>query len=213
MHLRMGRRHVRLCTRTPGAESFAVVIRPVLDRLTEKELLRVAAEEAREEAYDEAVRCDYYLDNAVRSTFEDIRQHDRDHLTRMGDLIFPDRGYSYIIRMTFSDKLQEVNKIIEKITALGETHPLNGLIAGLHGKMKDVADAFAAYEAAGSKLSGIQASEEIERLEVRRQYEHNWLDARKQYGASIAQSIFPKIRGKTPAAKPTSNEEPTPDKE
>jgi rubrerythrin len=199
LHLRMGRRHERLCGRVPGAELFATAIRPTLERLKTKETERVAADEAREEAYDEVVLCDILLDNAVRNVFERVRQHDRDHLTQTLDLLFPGREYSSIINTPMSEEPQEVYKLTEKLAGLDEGHPLKELIAPLHERMGASVQAWTAYQQAITRVNGIQAAEEHERLAVRLQYEHNWLDARKQYGASVANRIFPKINSKAHA--------------
>lgn len=207
MHLRMGRRHVRLCLRVPGAEPFAAAIRPPLEQLAERERDRKAAAEAREEAYDVVILCDTYLDNAVRTTFERTRQFDRDHHTRFLDLLFPARGYSNIVYMPLSKEPQEVNKLLEKMEGIEDGHELKQLTAPLREKMEASTAAWAAYQQTITLLNAIQAREEHERLAVRQQYEHNWLDARKQYGVSMADSIFPKISGKT-SAPPQDPEEP-----
>ncbi|MDR1156110.1 MAG: hypothetical protein LBL04_15970, partial [Bacteroidales bacterium] len=47
-HLRMGRRHARLCDRVSGTKKFAAAIQPSLDRLKEQEKIRKTAVEAKE---------------------------------------------------------------------------------------------------------------------------------------------------------------------
>ncbi|MDR1895362.1 MAG: hypothetical protein LBR10_01050 [Prevotellaceae bacterium] len=45
--------------------------------------------------------------------------------------------------------------------------------------------------------NAIAAAEEVIKLEVRQQYEYNWLDASRTYGANVANSLFPKVSGKS----------------
>jgi hypothetical protein len=137
------------------------------------------------------------LDNAVRTTFERTRQYDRDNMTRVLDLLFPARGFSDLVRQPLSKEPQEVNKLAVKLEGLGDGYELRPQAVILRERTGASTAAWNVYQQAVNHLKELQASKELARLAVRQQYEHNWLDARKEFGATIADSIFPKIAGKT----------------
>lgn len=193
MHLKMARRHIRLCGQVKGAGKFAEQILPVWKNLKESEKKKESASEIRDDAYDDVVLKDIELDNMVRTVFERTRQYDRDNTTRYLDLLFPARGFSDIIRMHMSKEPQEVGKLLLKIEKLEDGHGLRELIEPLKTKIENAKAAWAAYEQKIDSLKEMQIDEEMAKLAVRRQYEHNWLDARKEYGVNMADSIFPKI--------------------
>ncbi len=208
-HLRMGRRHGRLCERVNGTKKFATAIQPNLTKLKEQKKTRETAVEAKEDAYDDVILCDINLDNAIRTTFERIRQWDRDHNGRMLDMVFPNRTFSDITRLPLSKEPTEAAKIPKKLETLEDGHELRQLVAPLRQCIEASKAAWDAYQKAGELLKDLQTDEELAKLAVRRQYEHNYLDARKEFGAAVADSIFPKVSRKSVA----SDEEPQIDDE
>ncbi len=54
--------------------------------------------------------------------------------------------------------------------------------------------ATAAYEASGQRMKHGRAKEEIAKATLRQQYETNYLDARKQFGKTRAERLFPKLK-------------------
>jgi hypothetical protein len=206
LHLRLGRRHVRLCGRFTGAETFASAIQVKLDRLSEKEREVKAATEARENAYDDVILCDTQLDDAVRTFFEHTRQYDREHRSRLSETLFPDRGYSELVYMPLSEEPQAVRQILVKLEGTAAGEELKSLAPALRQKADASSAAWDAYQQAIRHYGETKASEELLKLEVRQQYEHNWLDARKTFGAAAANSLFPKAGGKT-SASPAEEEE------
>lgn len=208
MHLRMAKRHVRLCGRLAQTKQYAATMQEVLKQLEEKEKERKTASDDREYAYDDVILCDTDLDNAVRTVFEKTRQYDRDHLSRTLDLLFPARGFSDLVRMPLSKEPQEVSKLVVKLNQLEDDHDLKPLAVTLQEKTDASITAWNTYQKAITRLKEIQAAEELDKLAVRRQYEHNWLEARKEFGVSVADSIFPKVSGK--AAIPSQEDEEPP---
>jgi hypothetical protein len=199
MHLRLGRRHVRLCGRVTGAEQFAAAIQPKLDKLAAREQERKAETENRENAYDDVVLHDTQLDDAIRTVFERIRQYDREHTTRTLDLLFPGRAYSDLIRKPLSEEPHAVNKIIVKLEGVDTGAEFKELAALLRQKTEASINSWNVYQQTVARYNEITAAEEVIKLEVRQQYEYNWLDARRAYGANVANSLFPKV-SKNPAA-------------
>ncbi len=120
----------------------------------------------------------------------------------------PARGFSDLVRMPLSKEPQEVNKIIVKINQLEDGHELKPLAEFLQEKTDASIAAWNTYQQTIKRLNDIQAAEELAKLAVRRQYEHNWLDARKEFGVSVADSIFPKISGKSATPPQQDDEEP-----
>lgn len=200
-HLRMGRRHARLCERVNGTKKFAAAIQPALDKLREQEKIRKTAVEAKEDAYDDVIFCDVHLDNAIRTAFERIRQWDRDNNGRILDMVFPSRTYSDIIRMPLSKEPVEAAKLPKKIETLEEGHELRQLAVSLRQCIEASKAAWNVYQQSTEQLKDLQTDEELARAAVRQRYEHNYLDARKEYGVTVADSIFPKISRK-PVASP-----------
>jgi hypothetical protein len=196
-HLRFGRRHIRLCGQISGAGQFAAAIQPKLDSLAAKVRERTAATEQRENAYDEVVFQDTQLDNAVRTVFERVKQYDREHTTRTLDLLFPGRVYSDLVRMPLSEEPHAVNKIIVKIEGMNAGAEFQELADLLKQKTEVSIAAWNAYQQTVVDYNAIAAAEEVVKLEVRQQYEYNWLDARRAYGANVANSLFPKVTSKT----------------
>jgi hypothetical protein len=192
-YLRMGRRHARLCGRINGTVKYAGMIQPVLDALREKEKERIEATALREDAYDDVVLCDAELDDAVRTTFERIRQYDRENKTSFINLFFPSHGFHEIVTLSYSKEPQEVKSIVIKLDGLEDGHELKGLSTVLLQKVEASFAAWDTYGKAISRLKELRAAEELSKLAVRQQYEHNWLDARKEVGLAIADSIFPKV--------------------
>ncbi len=208
MHLRMAKRHARLCGRVSQTKKYAAALQGALKKLEEKEKERKDASDEREYAYDDVILCDTELDNAVRTTFERAQQYDRDHLSRVRDLLFPTHGFSTIVYMPLSKEPQEVSKIVIKINQLEDGHELKPLAATLQEKADASTAAWNTYQQAINRLKDIQAFEELAKLAVRRQYEHNWLDARKEFGVSVADSLFPKVSNKPPMPPQQDDEEP-----
>lgn len=208
LHLRMAKRHIRLCGRLAQTKKFAAALREAITQLEEKEKGRKAASDEREYAYDDVILCDTDLDNAVRTTFERTRQYDRDRLTRMLDLLFPARGFSDLVRMPLSKEPQEVNKLVVKLGQLEDGNELKPLAGFLQEKVNASIAAWDAYQQTITRLKEVQASEELSKLALRRQYEHNWLEARKEFGVSVADSLFPKVSVKTAGPQQQDDEEP-----
>jgi hypothetical protein len=209
-YLRTGRRHVRLCGRVNGTGKYAAMIQPVLDALAEKEKERMIATCLSEDAYDDVVLCDADLDNAVRTTFEKIKQYDREHTTAFIKLFFPANGFSKIVKMPFSKEAQEVKNIVIKLDGLEDGHELKSLSGYLLQKVEASFEAWDNYGKSLLRIKELRATEEISKLAVRQQYERNWLDARKEFGLAVANSLFPKMDKR--AAKNDENNNLSPEK-
>lgn len=197
VHLKMGRRHIRLCGRKSGTGKWTTAMQVALDKLKEKEREKNIVADARDDAYDDVRLCDVELDNAVRTAYERARQYDRENMARTLDILFPSRGFSTIVNMPLSKEPAEVNKLILKLESLEENHPLRDLVNPLKNKVEASGNAWENYQKAIFNLQEMLVSEELAKMAVRQQYEYNWLDARKEFGATVAETLFPKVSAKS----------------
>jgi hypothetical protein len=199
--LRLGRRHARLCKKTPGAEKFAEAIQPKLDRLAEKEEEKKKILVRREDAYDDVVFCDSLLDDVVRTVFERSQQYDREHLTRVTDVLFPKQGYSEIVYKSLQEEPQAVSAFIVKLEGVEAGDELKQYAVLLGEKAQASTEAWNVYEQVNARYRQVQAEEELLKLELQQQYETNWLDARRLYGRIKADHLFPKVRARSISEK------------
>ncbi len=195
-HIRMARRHIRLSERVQGTKKYATGMSLALDKLKEQKKAREAAVEAKEDAHDDLILCDTNLDNGIRTVFERTRQWDRDNMGRVLDMLFPNHTYSDLVRMPMSKEPEEANKLLIKLESLDDGHELRQLIEPLRQRIEASKAAWKALQGVTEQLKKLQATEELAKMAARQQYEHNYLDARKEFGAMIADSIFPKISRK-----------------
>jgi hypothetical protein len=93
--------------------------------------------------------------------------------------------------MSYAKEPGEAERIVATIDTLGNSHPLYPLAAQLRTDIAGVNTAIEAYKKAVSELTVAEAGEEAAKAELRQQYEFNYLDARKELGAIIAERIFP----------------------
>jgi hypothetical protein len=193
MHLRMAKRHIRLCARMAATKKYIASMQQAMQHLAAQENERKTASEEREYAYDDIILCDDDINNAVRTVFEKVRQYDREHHTQSLRILFRDGRFSDLIRMPLPSKPQEVKKIAYKIELLEDCSTLKPLADLLNEKVSASTKALAAHQKALERQKRVQALEDLAKLNLRTQYEHNWLDARKQYGASMADRLFPKV--------------------
>jgi exonuclease VII small subunit len=193
LHKRMARRHIRLCGQVKGGASYSQVMQVKLDNIIQKEQALYAAEELRENTYDDLVLKDSSLDDTVRTVFERTRQYDRENREGVSVLLFPDLTFSNIVNISFSEESKKINSLIQKLETLDATHELRPLADLLQQKVDEVNTAIAARQQAADTVRKCQVDLELARNEVRVQYEMNYLDVRKSYGKQIAESLFPKV--------------------
>jgi hypothetical protein len=104
LHIRLTRRHIRLCGQVNGGAPYVQAIQPELDNLSQKLQALSAAEEISENSYDDLVLKDSYLDDAVRTLFERTRQYDRENRSGVSVRLFPDLTFSDIVNMPYSEE-------------------------------------------------------------------------------------------------------------
>ncbi len=191
-HINTARRHVRFCRQIKGGDKYATNIDPAYQELIHKKAVTVSEREKRQDTYDDLQRFDTALDNMVRTVFEKCVQFDREHITEIVlKKIFPDEKYSHIIRLPYRDEPTEVEKIAIRIESLGASHALYPLAAELREKVNQSRNAIDMYYEAIRQQKRAEAEQEIAAAQLRRIYEINYLEARKDLGKENAEQLFP----------------------
>jgi hypothetical protein len=205
-HLNLCHRHVRLCNLQKGAELLANNMKSAMQNLGSKQENTKQKQLAREEAYDDVILADVNLDNGVKTSFEKCKQFDRDNVgENILPRIFPDSKFTTITELNRYEEPAAVNLLAVRLENLGPNHPLLGLAQDLR---KQVAESLAAIE----KLRQAEAAEktasteeDLARVALRKQFELNYLEARKIFGKEQAERLFVKI-----SAPSTKNKKESP---
>lgn len=204
VHINQARRHERLAKRY-RQEAFATSIRGALDPLRAKADITAEKELERQGATDDIAAADADLDDAIRTLYNSTEIHERENPgSGVLSLLFPDGGFSAITDISVAQEPAAAEGLANRVTSLGAGHPLAPHAAKLQLLATAVRTALAAQTEAIRALKLAQAEEEIQQAALRRQYEVNYLDARKQLGRSLAERLFPSTRVTgEPAPEPT----------
>lgn len=95
-----------------------------------------------------------------------------------------------------------VEQLAVRIESLGEEHALNTVAADLRDKAEVSRAANTTYLEAIRSQKVAEADEEIAQANLRRQYELNYLEARKTLGRAIAERLFPSFSPAEAPAEP-----------
>ena len=192
--LNVVRRHQRLIKQVVNDNELIQKVQPDYDVLSEKVQNREEKEIIRENAYDDLVLADRNLDDSLRTVFEKCKQYDRENLSeRILIQIFPDETYGDLVKLPFAKEVDVINKIAIKLESLGTGHTLYPLRDLLKGKSQLCETAIQSVEDAIREIKLAEAEVEIAKNTLIRCYEANYLDARKKYGRSTADKLFPKV--------------------
>jgi hypothetical protein len=203
-HLNACWRHIRLSGRVQGADKYVVAIKPRFDSLEAARQVTVSKIRAREAAYDDLRMTDTDVDNMVRTAYARCEQFDRENTGRpVLPLVFPLQRYSDITKAPIMKEPDLVEELAIRMEKLGESHTLNGLSAILRQKVGEFRAAIEAFYAAIREQKTAEAEEEIAQEQLRRQYEINYLESRKDLGKATAETLFPDLGGtQTIASEP-----------
>ncbi len=202
-HLGATRRHQRLCRQLTGTGPLVDAIQLPYHELKHKYVATQKLEEQREDRYDDLLIADTLLDDQVRNVFRRCEEHDRTTPTAaVLPLIFPQEKFGPIVNMNMQQEPDAVANLALRLESLGNEHVLFPLAKELRTRITASRKAIAAYEASGQRMKQSRAEEQIAKATLRRQYEANYLDARKQFGKARAERLFPKLKA-SPRAIPT----------
>jgi len=197
VHINNSLRHSRRCKQTKGAVELANAIDPVITELETKSIETKNEKLLQDNAYDDLVFNSGGLDDRIRTISGLAKQYDRENPGRpVHKLLFPDGGYSAILRFSFSKKADAAEEIKERIKSLGEEHKLFAQITPLEESIAKVRTSLSALQQAKTNVRTAVANEEVAQANLRKQYEFNYLDAIKMFGKTFANRLFPQTVSK-----------------
>jgi len=204
LHLSLARRHERLARRYQQ-NVLAAAILAATNGLKTKHELAGDRELDRQSAYDGVLAADGDLDDGFRGLFNSAENYDRDNVgARTLALLFPEGGFGSIIDQPLAQEPSTAEAMATKVEGLEAGHPLAPHAAKLRTLAAGVREALTALDTAVRVQKSAEAEEELAQGVLRRQYEANYLDARKALGRTIAERLFPRARtaGEAPPAAP-----------
>ncbi len=194
-HLNATRRHQRLCRQLTGTGPLVDAIQLPYHELKNKHVATQKLEEQREDRYDDLLIADIQLDDQVRNVFRRCEEHDRaTPEAAVLPLIFPQGKFGPIINMNIQQEPDAVANVALRLESLGQEHVLFPLAKELRTRIAASRKAIAAYEASGQQVKQCRAEVDMAKATLRRQYETNYLEARKQFGKTRAERLFPKLK-------------------
>lgn len=204
-HMSAARRHLRLCKQVKNTQGLVKQITPAYHLVKEKDQAVQEQRETREDLYDDMLMADNQLDDSVRNLFRKCEEYDRNHPgDNMVNRIFPQGKFSHIVTMNREQEPAEVEKLAMRLENLGEKHPLFVFASELRQKAATSRKAIRAYQEHLQVLKVHETECEMACAALRRQYENNYLDARKQLGKTLAERLFPKLNAGGKADKTSS---------
>ena len=191
-HLGATRRHMRLCRQFNGTQFLVDQVQLPYNVLKEKHAATLRQQEQREDRYDDLLIADNQLDDQVRLVFRRCEEHDRATPTdAVMHRIFPEGKFGHIVNMNLQEEPDTVERLAMRLEDL--EHTLYSLAKELRTQVAASRKAIRAYEEMIKQVKMGEADEEIAQATLRRQYENNYLDARKQLGKMRAERLFPKF--------------------
>jgi len=188
------RRHLRLCKKILNGSFLAEQIQPEYTDLIEKENVVIQQNERVEDAYDDVSYADNLLDDAVRNLFGSCEEYDRSNPSQSVKIkVFPEERFGHIVRAPYNKEIEMVNDLIARINSLGEQHELYPHSAELAALAQGLRDSLVARTSTEQEHRNAQIEAEISKENLIRKYEVNYLDARKTFGKTGAERLFPDI--------------------
>jgi hypothetical protein len=191
-HLNQARRHERLARRY-RQETLATAVKTPGDALAAKQKITADLDLDRQAAYDDVFAADGDLDDGVRNLFDAAQIFERQNAgSGVGAALFPEGGFGDLIDEPLTQQPSSVEALAARVDSLGATHALAAHATTLRTLATGVRDALTAQEAAVRAAKTAEAEEELAQATLRRQYEANYLDARKALGKVRAERLFPR---------------------
>lgn len=202
-HLSASRRHLRLCRQFTGTQFLVDQIQLPYQDVKTKEEATLKKQEIREDRYDDLLIADNQLDDTVRTVFRRCEEHDRTTPAEaVLPLVFPEEKFSHIVNMNMQQEPDTVEMLAVRLENLGKEHALYPLAKELRDKVAASRKAIKAYDDSLKQVKLAENEEEMAKATLRRQYENNYLDARKQLGKTRAERLFPKLKAASRLTQP-----------
>lgn len=194
-YLETARRHMRTCSKTPGATPYAQRIEPIYNKLVIVQVKREEAQIEIQNGYDDIDLADTLLDDTVRDLYDLTTIADRRNAgLPLLPKIFPNGTFGYIVDSPLTVEIDEVKKIIDRLKEFDTEGKLSEFIEKLTAGITAVEQAIDTLKSKMENYKSIKSEMEIIKSDLRWQYEVNYLDARKQMGRKRAESLFPRTR-------------------
>lgn len=196
--MNFSRRHQRLVKQVVNDSELAGGIQKPIDKVSAKQADYEQKVEEHENAYDDMVLADRYIDDNIRSLYADCKKYDRDNpVDRILIKVFPDETYGDIIRLPFMKEINEVSNIQLRVESLGKGHAIYSYVEKIQEVISNAKKAIEENANAIRQEKLAEAEIDIAKEELIRQYEINYLDARRKYGRNLAENLFPKVRSRS----------------
>ena len=192
VHINYSFRHSRRCKQTKGATELASAIDPFITELETKSSETKKEKLSHNNSYDDLIFNSSGLDDCIRTISDRAKQYDRENPGRpVHKLLFPNGGYSTILRFPIAKKANASEELKERIKSLGEEHVLAAQVLLLTEAITNVRTSITALQQADTKVRTAIANEEVAQANLRKRYEFNYLDAIKMFGKTFANRLFP----------------------
>lgn len=196
-HLTACRRHMRLCRRH-NQNALADTIKPMYDNLIRYRDDRKELVIAKEDANDDMLMADDDLDNGVRNLFEALKTFDRNNPTApVLHRVFTTQTVGEIVRLPYHLEPDVVQQLCLRLEALGEDHPMYAHSAPLKALVTASHASINTYQETVRQVKMAEAEEQIAQMNLRKQYELNYLKARADTSKTFAERLFPVIAGRS----------------
>lgn len=200
-HLDTTRRHMRLCTHIAGAETLAAAIAPRRQALIDAEAETHRREEAEQDQRDRIRFVRAAGSDVVRTYSSRAQEYDRANPgADTHEVLFPLGGFSGLLDSAQGVDAETLDGLALASRSFGESHPLAALALDAESAATLIRTEEQALPDFVRARKLAEAEEELAQAALRKQYEHNYLDARKAYGA-LAERLFPPLsrrRRRTP---------------
>lgn len=197
LHINNALRHSRRCKQTKGATELAGAIDPFITDLETKSIETKKEKLSHNNTYDDLIFNEGGLDDRIRTISDAAKQYDRENPGRsVHKLLFPNGGYSTILRFSIAKKTNASEEIKERVKSLGEEHALVAQVPLLTEAITNMRTSISALQQADTKVRTAVANEEVAQANLRKQYEFNYLDAIKMFGKTFANRLFPQTVSK-----------------
>lgn len=190
-------RHQRLCKQFLNDIELANQLQASMEEVKLKRQEQLQCEDERENAYDDLILADKNLDDLIRVIYNECKNYDLANPSGAILLkVFPDEKFGEIIRLPFSKEIDASKGILVRIQSLGEEHKLSPYSGQLGDSIETYSNAINSLNEAIRKEKVSEAEVEIAKEGLIRQYEHNYLNARRKYGKRTAEKIFPSLQSR-----------------
>lgn len=194
-HIAVVWRHMRLCTLVKGAAKFRVNITPAYEKLVQCETESKKAVEAQENARDTLTVRGYEAADLLRDISDLARLADREAAgSPVSPQIYKEGGFGVFLNSQGICSAASARTVAQRIESLGPGHSLAPKKDELYAAEAAIVAAEQALEAAVREKGMKHVEEELAQAALRKAYEVNALDSRKELGKRVAERLFPPIR-------------------